>query len=424
MSTPVTALPPAVVRPVEDPGDLLAHLPDETGVAWVRRGEGFVGWGRAASVPVPRETGRFAAVARDLASLLCDRPPSPLGPGTGPLAFASFTFDPLSAGSVVSLPLEVLGRRDGHAWRTSLGGDAGDPPAPLRLLPDEPEPVYGGSAVPELRWLEAVTRTAAEIRAGGALRKVVLARDLLVSSAHRIDAGRLAGRLAARFPDCWTFVCAGLVGATPELLLRKHGSLVTSIVLAGSAPRGRDAGEDQRQGEALLTSAKDRDEHELAVSSVRDVLTDRCTGLMVEGTPALLRLANVQHLATTVRGRLAGSESALELAGALHPTAAVGGTPTPLALERIRALEGMDRGRYSGPVGWVDAQGDGEFGIALRCAELSEGGARLFAGAGIVGESLPEAELEETRLKLRAIQSCLEPAGSELRAVDVGGWRT
>jgi len=411
-----------VSHPAEDPGDLLARLsPGDAGLAWVRRGEGFIGWGQAASVPVPRETGRFARVAQELGSLFGDQPPSLPGPGSGPLAFASFTFDPRSPGSVVSVPREILGRRDGKAWRTSLGGDAGDPPSPLRLLPDDPEPVYGGSAISELRWLEAVARTAAEIRGGGALRKVVLARDLLVSSAHRIDERRLASRLATRFPDCWTFVCAGLVGATPELLLRRRGPLVTSVVLAGSAPRGPTAAEDERLGRALLASAKDRDEHELAVSSVREVLSDRCPSLAVEGRPRLLRLANVQHLATTVTGRLWGSESALELAGALHPTAAVCGTPTDLARERIRSLEGMDRGRYSGPVGWVDAQGDGEFGIALRCAELGADGARLFAGAGIVGESLPEAELEETRLKLRAIQSCLEPAPAQPRSVDVGG---
>lgn len=424
MRAATTTLASASTRAVEDPGDLLAGLPDADGIAWVRRGEGFIGWGRAASVPVPSETGRFEAVARELASLFGDRRRSPLGPGTGPLAFASFTFDPRSPGSVVSVPLEILGRRGGRAWRTSLGEGAGGPPAPLRLLPDDPDPVYGGSSIPELRWLEAVARTAAEIRTIGALRKVVLARDLLVTSAHLIDGPRLARRLAERFPECWTFVCAGLVGATPELLLRRRGDQVTSVVLAGSAPRGVDAVEDERIGQALLASPKDRDEHELAVASVRDVLTDRCAELNVERRPSLVRLANVQHLATRVNGRQTGSGTALELAGALHPTAAVCGTPTALALERIPDLEGMDRGRYSGPVGWVDAQGDGEFGIALRCAELGQEGARLFAGAGIVGESLPEAELEETRLKLRAIQSCLEPDRPRNQPPDVGGSRT
>lgn len=424
MSAFATTLPSAVTRAVDDPGDLLGHLPDADGVAWVRRAEGFIGWGRTATVEVPCRTGRFAAVAGELAELFGDPPPSPLGPGSGPVAFASFTFDPRSAGSVVAVPQEILGRRGGQAWRTSLSGDVGQPLPPQGVAPDDPEPVYGGSAIPELRWLQAVARTAAEIRGGGTLRKVVLARDLRVTSAHRIDARRLAARLAERFPDCWTFVCAGLVGATPELLLRRQGREVTSIVLAGSAPRGPDAGVDERLGQALLASAKDRDEHELAVSSVRDVLAERCTGLTVEARPHLLRLANVQHLATTVKGRLAGSETALELAGALHPSAAVCGTPTALALDRIRALEGMDRGRYSGPVGWVDAQGDGEFGIALRCAELHPRGARLYAGAGIVGESLPEAELEETRLKLRAIQSCLAPVAAGNLSVEAGGVRT
>jgi menaquinone-specific isochorismate synthase len=393
---------------VDDPGDLLATLPAEGGTAWVRRGEGLVGWGSATTVDPGTGPERFARAGAALAALLAGLGGDAAGPA--PVAFAAFTFDPRTPGSRVVVPAAVLARRDGRAWLTTVG-DPPPRPRPLprvRLLPPE-RVVYAGSALPELAWLEAVAGAAAEIADGASgLQKVVLARDLLVTAPAPLDVRLLAARLAARFPSCWTFVHDTLVGATPELLVRRSGRRVTSLVLAGSAPRGADEAEDTRLGAHLRASAKDDREHRLSVASVRDVLAPLCPDLETDPEPFLLRLDNVQHLATRVRGTLAEPATALELAGILHPSAAVCGTPRGLALDRVRALEGMDRGRYSGPVGWVDARGDGEFGIALRCAELTPGGARLFAGAGIVGASLPERELEETRLKLRAVQSALE----------------
>jgi menaquinone-specific isochorismate synthase len=181
---------------------------------------------------------------------------------------------------------------------------------------------------------------------------------------------------------------------------------VESLVLAGSIRRGINNSEDERLGRALLDSAKDGREHEISVGDVSAVLGELCTGLEV-GDPGLLKLANVQHIATTVQGALAEPRSALEVAAALHPTAAVCGQPRSDAMAMIRRLEGMDRARYSGPVGWVDAAGNGEWGIALRCAEIDGGSARLFAGAGIVAGSTPEGELDETRIKLQAMQSAL-----------------
>lgn len=168
---------------------------------------------------------------------------------------------------------------------------------------------------------------------------------------------------------------------------------------------------DEQAGRELLRSHKDRWEHELAVRFVRDTLTRCCSELWVDPEPSLLRLANVQHLATNIYGLLTEPMSAVELAGRLHPGAAICGTPTREALELIRELEGMDRSHYAAPVGWMDAGGDGEWAIALRCAELFGTRARLFAGAGIVDESDPESELEETRLKLRPILSALEASG-------------
>ena len=409
----MTAADRLVVRTVavDDPHDLLAHLAGPGSVAWVRGGEGLVGWGVAATVPVGTGAGRLDRAAAALAELFgaCQVHDEVGVPGSGPVAFGALTFDPRSPGSLLVVPRVVLGRRGPHAWRTAVGdpGEADEPAPPLPTLPPPGRVRYAGSTLPELRWLEAVDAAARAVRAGD-LAKVVLARDLHVWAAEPLEPRLLARRLAARFPACFTFVCDGLVGATPELLVRRTGDAVTSLVLAGSAARGGDPATDERLGDALRHSGKDRLEHDLAVASVGDVLTLRCDGLTADAEPWLLRLDNVQHLATRVAGRLTTGDSALTLAAALHPTAAVCGTPTAAALAVIRDSEGMDRGRYAGPVGWVDARGDGEWGIALRCAEVAGTRARLFAGAGIVGASLPEAELEETRLKLRAMQSALE----------------
>jgi len=221
----------------------------------------------------------------------------------------------------------------------------------------------------------------------------------------------LLERLAERYPDCFTFACDGLVGATPELLVRRAGRQVSALVLGGTAPRDADPAQDEALGSQLLASAKNTEEHAYAVASIRDALRPLCDTLDVEARPALLKLPNLQHLGTHVRGTLADTgtpKSALALAAAVHPPAAVCGTPTGAALELIRELEQMDRERYAGPVGWMDADGNGEWGIALRCAQLSGRTARLFAGCGIVAGSDPAAELAETLVKFQPMRDALE----------------
>jgi menaquinone-specific isochorismate synthase len=401
-----------VVRsvPVRDVTDLLAHLPDPSSVAWVQGGDGLVGWGEAARFEAGRGADRFRLAEEGFRDFLerADVVDEVQVPGSGPVGFGSFTFDPASARhSVLVVPRVVLGRRDGRSWVTTVGSE---PEWPARVSAADPEPTdvrYADGSLTAPDWASAVT-TAVRRIAEGELDKVVLARDLLAVAAQPLDPRVLLRRLADRFPECYTFAVAGLVGATPELLVRREADLVTSVVLAGSTARGGTAEADSALGEALLHSGKDIEEHKIAVDSVLTVLGQRCLDLEVDPVPSLLRLANVQHLATTVRARLAGSESALEVAGALHPTAAVCGTPTSTAFRLIRELEGMDRARYAGPVGWVDGQGNGEFGLALRCAELDGRSARLFAGGGIVAGSDPEAELEEIRVKFDAMQHALE----------------
>ena len=394
---------------LDRPVDLASILPTDGGFLWMHEGDGIAGWGEAARIEVPAGPGRFerasAALSEVFAEMQVDGSSS--GPDEGPVAFGSFTFDPAAQGSSLVIPRFLVRRRAGVSSVTVVG-DHPVPELSHRGAPSEHDFKirYAGSTVSELEWLDIVARAVKVLRHGD-LEKVVLARDIHVWSKQAFDLPVLLARLAARFPQCYTFACDGLVGATPELLIGRHGRDISSLVLAGTAPRGV-GDEDERLGAALLASAKDLSEHAPALVSVEETLRPLCERLDVGAEPFLLRLANLQHLGTWLEGVLATDISSLELAGRLHPTAAVCGTPSDKAMELIGDLEGMGRARYAGPVGWVDAAGDGEWGIALRCGEFHGTRGRLFAGGGIVAGSLPEAELEETRIKFEAIRSALE----------------
>jgi menaquinone-specific isochorismate synthase len=295
---------------------------------------------------------------------------------------------------------------------TTIGPVQPDAPSPAPADGPAPRLRYADGALDPASWCAAVATAVRRIDAGE-LAKVVLARDLLVTADAPLDPRRILRRLADRFPDCWTFAVEGMLGATPELLLRRTGRALSARVLAGTAARGAGQ-EDQRLAEALAASVKDRAEHALAVDSLVEALAPFCSELTAPDEPDLLTLANVRHLASDVHGTQRrrgprGRAGLLELVAAVHPTAAVCGTPTGDAATVIAELEGMDRGRYAGPVGWLDARGDGEFGLALRCAELTgPNEARLFAGCGIVAGSDPAAELAETQAKFAAFQAALE----------------
>lgn len=398
---------------------MIGRLPGGKGLVWLRGGEGLVGWGEAARFDPGTGDDRFERANEKLFRLFTDIEVTDevKKAGTGPVAFGSFTFDPETEGSVVVVPAVIVGRRAGETWLTHIGEERGGEDdwfgSPGAGAQDRVR--YAGSTVSEVAWVDAVARGEAVVREG-IVEKVVLARDVLVWSNSALDTRLVMARLAKGFPECYTFSCEGLVGATPELLVRTMGRDVDSVALAGSARRGSDDEDDRRLGEELLASNKDGREHELGVRSVQEILAELCSPLEVPAGSSLLRLANVQHLSTSFRGRLREPLSSLQMAGRLHPTAAVCGYPRLGALELIRSLEGIDRGRYSGPVGWMDARGDGEWGIALRCAEIEGRRARLFAGCGIVEGSVPEAELEETRLKLRAMQFALDPTSTSYRA--------
>jgi menaquinone-specific isochorismate synthase len=398
---------------VDDPGDLLSWLPDGEAFAFLRGTDGIVGWGVAARLPVtagPRSGEQVAADVERLLSAMTVRDDVGL-PGSGPVAIVSLVFDPADTGSVVVVPKVVLGRRQGRSWLTLVTPPGAVAVPQLRRRPAAaavPVDAHVTTRLPaEDAWQAAVATAVDELRRRR-LDKVVLARALDVEAAGDVDPRVIAARLAQRFPSCFTYVCDGLVGASPELLVRRTGRQAESLVLAGSVRRGSSPAEDAELEQVLLTSAKDRHEHELAVESVREVLAPVAVDLACEPEPQLVRLANISHLGTHVQAWLPEPPpSAIRLAAALHPTAAVGGVPGSAALDLIRRLEAAPRGRYAGPVGWVDARGDGEFAIALRCAQLSGRRARVWAGAGIVAESDPAAEVAETTTKLDAALGAL-----------------
>ena len=399
-------------RPIADAGDLLRRIPRDSPVAWVRNGDGIVGWGVAARLEV-RGRERFSRTQRWwnqlCASAVIDDTVSV--PGTGAIAFGSFAFDPESDMSVVIVPKVVIGRRGGQSWITTIGLGTADPAelSPVNALPKAPTSVtWSRGSRERADWESSIADAITRINAGE-IDKVVLARDIIADIEGDLDPRHLLVNLASAYPSTWTFSVDGLVGATPELLVRRTGDLVTSRVLAGTVSKLGDERRDASRANELLDSDKDLEEHEYAVNSVARALAAHCTDLEVPSTPHVLPLANVQHLATDVTGRLADGASVLALAASLHPTAAVCGTPTERAFDLIRDIEGMDRGRYAGPVGWFDSRGDGEFGIALRCAEidLDNKRVRAFAGCGIVAGSNPAMEWAEADAKLIPIRSAL-----------------
>jgi menaquinone-specific isochorismate synthase len=405
---------------IEDPGDLASYLPPSGGHAWLRRGDGMVGIGEVA-----RFEGGSAAEADEWWQQACARIEQetelPEYSGTGPIAFASFVFDATHSAhrSVVIVPRLVIGRRKGTSWLTSIGGVGGEVPAmpPRQSPPACPPATTETSGSLGRRAWQGIVETAVGRIAAGALDKVVLARATTLAAPDRIDPRALVRRLAERYPSCWTYHVEGLVGASPEMLIRREGGLATSRVLAGTIRRSPASGSGEVSGEeldlklahALARSGKNLIEHELAVESVAHALEPFCSGMNVPDAPYVLELPNVLHLASDVTAVVHEGVSVLRLAGELHPSAAVCGTPTTVARDTIAELEHLDRGRYSGPVGWVDSSGDGEFAIALRCGLLSndQRAITIYAGCGIVAESDPEEEFAETEAKLMPMLEAL-----------------
>ena len=381
--------------------DLLAAYAWPDGHVFARRGIGVAGGlaARRLDATSPR------AVLDALRSLLGE---------VSPVAAGALPFAPEDAGVLDVAATGVIRLDEDVTWRVDVGAP-GDPGSFDRVQADGPHEAFMPPQVhpaPSPETYEKAVRRATDTIAAGDLRKVVLARTIEVDAGRELDPRRLAARLRAVDPDAYVFAAPTergvIVGASPELLVSRRGRDVRSNPLAGSAPRAGDPEEDRELARALEASAKDREEHAIVVGAVAEVLGPYCDELRWDPEPVLLETANVWHLSTRFHGVLRDpAPSSLELVRALHPTPAVGGSPREAALALIGELEPFARGHYAGPVGWVDAHGNGDWAIALRCAELRGDRAVSYAGAGIVAGSDPASELAETERKFRAFLDAL-----------------
>lgn len=399
--------------------EILGELPQLSEVAttsplstsWIRGGDGLIGFGKykSHSVVGPK---RFAEASQwwrnELSQLEIHN--NVHGSGTGPILFTSFSFLENEESELI-IPEVIVGRKGDKSWITWVGSV--QQPALTSLIQNKQSLTlsWGAGSISEEEWKNRVTRAVERIK-NGELEKVVLARDISAISNEAIDLQILIQRLEAEYPSTWVFLVESLVGATPELLVRLSKSLVTSRVLAGTIRKTGDEAKDLTLAATLAKSSKDLEEHEYAVRSVADALAPFCSSTNVPESPFVLHLSNVMHLATDVTGVVNESATPVDMftvMKALHPSAAVCGTPTDDAREMINEIEGMKRGRYAGPVGWIDARGDGEVGIALRCGKLSSDKRtiRLFAGCGVVAGSNPEEELAESQAKLLPMRTAL-----------------
>ncbi len=391
--------------------ELIATELDLT-ASWIRGGDGLIGFGEWKSTSVKGKN-RFVDARKwwheQLATLKIQN--TVHGSGTGPILFTSFAFDPAEESKLV-IPELVIGKRGDKSWITWIGDKNQPSISILGNSKSNGEVVFEAGALSDSEWKNQVASAVTKIK-NGDLEKVVLARDLIGKSTEAISKRNLITSLSKNYPSTWVFLVANLIGATPELLVRLNKSLVTSRILAGTIRKSGDEAKDLGLAASLAKSSKDLEEHEYAVRSVAQALEPFCSSTNVPESPFVLHLANVMHLATDVTGVLNDATTPIDifaLISSLHPSAAVCGTPTQTASAVINELEEMNRGRYAGPVGWIDARGDGEIGIALRTGELSEDEKtiRIFSGCGIVAGSNPEDELAESQAKLSPMRTALE----------------
>ncbi len=402
----------------------LLAVAGETGLLWSQPDIGFAGRGTATTIDVARNDPAAAAheVSRALGAIevALDEVQAP---GSGPIALGALPFDPRRHGTL-TVPEHLVVAAGAEAWITRISSDGAEPDLHA-LLPTgtdaaswghtaavaEPGSGSSGFRVSSDRdpsaWCDSLTAARDELVFGPA-RKVVLARAVTVESDQVFSRRALLESLARAYPACMLFADGPFIGASPELLVARDHDTVHSQPMAGTAPRSNDPDEDTRLAADLLASTKNQTEHRYTIDVVHDTLLPWCSYLDEDAEPRIVAMANVQHLATRLEGRLsAPPASVIELMTALHPTPAVGGAPRDAALEMIDRFEHLDRDRYAGPVGWVDAAGNGAWAVGIRSALVEGHQARVFAGVGVVADSDPAAELAETRSKLQAVLGAL-----------------
>ena len=380
--------------------------------AWVRSGDGLVGFGEYKKFEVKGEN-RFKEAKTWWEERVSEFKiqNNVHGSGTGPILFSSFSFDPNEI-SVLVIPEILIGQKNGKSWITWIGNVKQPNLEKINTAPVSGEIKWQEGSISEQAWQSQVSSAINAIKSNK-LEKVVLARDITATSKTEIGVRSLLQRLEIEYPSTWIFLVDGLIGATPELLVRLSKSLVTSRVLAGTIRKTGNEDRDLTLAASLAKSSKDLEEHEYAVRSVADALAPFCSSTNVPEAPFVLHLSNVMHLATDVTGVLndsAKQSDIFTLIAQLHPSAAVCGTPALEANKLIVELEQMNRQRYAGPVGWIDANNDGEIAIALRCGQLSNdrNSIRIFAGCGIVAGSDPATEFAESQAKLMPMRTALE----------------
>ena len=380
--------------------------------AWVRSGDGLVGFGEYKKFEVKGEN-RFKEAKTWWEERVSEFKiqNNVHGSGTGPILFSSFSFDPNEI-SVLVIPEILIGQKNGKSWITWIGDVKQPNLEKISTAPVSGEIKWQEGSISEQAWQSQVSSAINAIKSNK-LEKVVLARDITATSKTEIGVRSLLQRLEIEYPSTWIFLVDGLIGATPELLVRLSKSLVTSRVLAGTIRKTGNEDRDLTLAASLAKSSKDLEEHEYAVRSVADALAPFCSSTNVPEAPFVLHLSNVMHLATDVTGVLndsAKQSDIFTLIAQLHPSAAVCGTPALEAKKLIVELEQMNRQRYAGPVGWIDANNDGEIAIALRCGQLSNdrNSIRIFAGCGIVAGSDPATEFAESQAKLMPMRTALE----------------
>ena len=379
---------------------------------WIRSGDGLIGFGEYKKIELTGEDRFEKAKAWWQIQLSEFKIQNNVhGSGTGPILFGSFSFDP-NEKSILVIPKIILGKKAGKSWVTWIGNDTQPNFSTKSNSLPSGEITWSNGALSESQWKDQVSFAVDSIKQNK-LEKVVLARDQVAASTVAINTRGLLQRLEIEYPSTWLFLVDGLIGATPELLVRLSKSLVTSRVLAGTIRKTGNEDRDLALAASLAKSSKDLEEHEYAVRSVADALAPFCSSTNVPESPFVLHLSNVMHLATDVTGVLNDSAKQADiftLIQQLHPSAAVCGTPTNAAKKFIIDFEKMNRERYAGPVGWIDANGDGEIAIALRCGQLSQDNKsiRIFAGCGVVAGSDPANELAESQAKLMPMRTALE----------------